>query len=1156
MGHYDIIIKKLDAFIRKYYANQLIRGGLIFLGSILLYVLLVTVGEYFFYFSIQVKWAILVFLLGLGTIALVIWVIIPLLKMQKLGKVISHEQAAQIVGDFFPDVEDKLLNVLQLKKNSSGTFESKELIEASIDQRAGKISVLPFGNAVDIKKNRKYLPLLAIPLVAGVAIFLIAPKIFTEGGLRLAQPSVFFSKPAPFEINMLNKNFELVQGQSFTLKARFRGDKIPQQMFVEIDGERIEMEQEEKNTYSYTFDKVFKNTSFRLFAADHYTRTYELKIKLKPEMQGMQMTLQYPAYTGRTSEVLQGLSDVSIPAGTTISWQLKTAHTDQVRIIAGNVDQNFRKNGDQFSSSVRFLSSLPYYLLLSNRQQTDVDSLKYNVQIIEDQYPQVDIQVLKDSTLSQQILITGTAGDDYQVRRNLFIYQVLDEQQKVVRTGNAALKSGAQVVQFSHYFDIGTLRLKPGQQVNYFVEVWDNDAVNGSKSKRSQVMNWKAPDLSEMDKTMEENAEKMNASMSSSAAQAEALREEYKDLQKDMLNEGSNNWERRQKMQSMLEKNLQVKQNLEDLKKRFEEQQKQSDAKNFSEDIKEKQEALKEQIDNLKDKQLEEQIKKLQELLNQKDQQNQMQQMQQMDQNNKLFQMDMERLQELMKKLEMQMSMENLAKQLDQLAQKQEAIEQATDKGDKSNDALKKEQDALRKELEKLLQEETRKIAEQNDKMEQPQKMDAMEEVKEQGEDAGADMKDASEQLQQNNKESSKSSQKQAKNKLAEMSKSMMQMSAEMEMEQIDLDIKATRQLLTNLIRFSFDQENLMDKLKRTNPNSPQYPVLTREQNRLKNNTAMIKDSLYALSKRIFKIAATINKETTDLDNAIEKAIRGLEARNYNDFLPRQQYAMTASNNLALLLNELLSNLMQQRSGSGSGSGSSGKGKKGEGQGQGKGSGSGSGMMKDIISGQQQMGKGMQELKQDGQSGGGQQQGGQQGQGQQGQGQQRQGNSGGQGGSAGQGGSESGGKEGQAEKIARLAQQQAMLRKQVQDLANMLNSRGIGGKVSKEVREIQAAMDKMETDLVFRKNADELMRRNKEILTRMLEAEKAIQEQEEDDKRSAQAGKDAPRPMPSELSEHLKRQQQLLEQYRKGMPALKPFYHKMSEEYLRKVQTP
>lgn len=1135
MSHYDIIIQKLDAFIRKYYLNQLIRGSLIFLAAILLYVLLVTVGEYFFYFSIRVKWTLLAFLLGLGLLALVIWVIIPLLKIRKLGKVISHEQAAKIVGDFFPEVEDKLLNVLQLKKQPAGTFESRELIEASIDQRAGKISVLSFGNAVDLRKNRKYFPYLAIPVLAGIMIFIFAPKIFTEGGYRLAQPSVLFAKPAPFTFDILNKNFELIQGQSFTLQAKFKGEKLPQQMFVEIEGQRIEMQAEKPGTYTYTFEQVYKDTKFRLYAADYYTEPYVLRVKLKPELQQMQMTLNYPAYTGKTSEVLQGLSDISVPAGTTITWNLQAAHTDGIQVLAGTVNQAFTKSQDNFSASVKFMSTLPYYLLLSNQQQVQVDTLKYNVQVIEDQYPQVDIQVLKDSTLAQQILITGTAGDDYLVRQNLFVYQVVDQNQKVIKTGNVALKSGAQVVQFTHYFDVGTLRLSPGQQVNYFVEVWDNDAVNGSKSRRSQVMSWKAPALYEMDKAMTENAEKMNASMSTSAAQAEALREEFKDMQKELMDQNSSSWERNQKMQSMLDKNMQIKKSLENLKKRFEEQQKQADAKNLSEDFKEKQEAIKDQIDNLKDKQLEEQLQKLQEMLQQKNQQNQMQQMQQMEQNNKLFQMDMERLQELMKKLEMQMNMENMAKQLEQLAEKQNNIEQATEKGQQSNEALKKEQDALKKELDKLMKESSEKIAEQNDKLDNPQDLKDMEAVKEQGKDAAGDMEESSDQLQQNNKSSAKKSQQQAKNKLAEMSKKMSAMSAGMEMEQVELDIKATRQLLTNLIRFSFDQEILMNKLRRTNVNSPQYISLTKEQNRLKNNTAMIKDSLFALSKRIFQIAATINKETSDLDNRIAQALSTLEAKRTGEALTHQQYAMTAANNLALLLNELLANLMQQSS-AGSGSGSSGKPQKGKGQS------SGSGMMKDIISGQQEMGKGLNGMKQ-GQEGGGQQPGGQQ----------QGGKPGGDG--QGQGSGQSGGSEGQAEQIARLAQQQAMLRKQLQDLNNLLNSKGMGGgTVSKEIRDIQAAMDKMETDLVYRKDVSELQRRNKEILTRMLEAEKAIQEQEEDNKRSAEAGKDAPRPIPSELSEHLKQQQQLFEQYKKGIPALKPFYQKMAEAYLRKVQ--
>jgi len=1129
MSHYDLLLKKLDAFIRKYYANQLLRGGLVFAACLLIYLLLITIGEYYFYFSIQVKWTLLVFLFSVGLLSLVFWVIIPLLKMQQLGKVINHEQAATIVGNFFPEVKDKLLNVLQLKEQTSESDASNELIAASIDQKAGKISVLPFGAAIDMRKNKKYLPFLFLPVIAAALIFVIAPKVFTEGGYRLSQPSVFFAKPAPFTFYVDPKQLRVVQGQPFTLTASVQGEKLPERLFLVLGNEQVEMKSIGNHKFTYTFPKVSDALSFRLTAVDYYSQPYKLSVLFQPELEQMRMTLTYPAYTGKKSETMQGLSDVTVPVGTTIHWELGAAHTDEVQVKAGNVQQPMSRDGKRFSTAVRFMASMPYQLWLKNNVQTTTDTLQYQVQVIDDQYPQVSIDAHKDTTFAQQVLVTGTAGDDYALRQVSFVYQVLDAQNKVVSIKAVPLKSGGQVVQFSHYFDIATLKLQPGYQVNYYVEAWDNDAVNGSKSSKSTVMSWKAPDLKQLEKVMEENAEKMNSSMSSSAAQAEQLNEEFKNMQKEMLESGESSWERNQKMQSLLDKNLQLKSNLENLKKRFEEQRKQSDAKSLSPELKEKQEAIKDQIDNLKDKQLEEQIKKLQELLEKRDQRNAMEQLQQMEQNNKLFNMDMERMQELMKRLEMQMKMEGLAQKMEELSKKEAALEQKTETGAQNSEALRKEQEQIKQELDKAMKEDMKAIEQQNNQLQQPQQLDKAQDV---GKEAESEMNKSSEQLQQNNQKNAKQSQQNAKNKLQEMSQSLKQMASGMDMEQLDIDIKATRQLLTNLIRFSFDQEKLMNALRTTSVSSPAYLLLTKEQNRLKNNTKMIKDSLYVLSKRIFSIAATVNKETSDLDQNIARTLDAFEQRNVGEILPRQQYAMTAANNLALLLNELLSNLMQSQQGGASGSGQS-KPKKGKGQG------SGSGMMKDIITGQQQMGQGMQQMK-EGQSGN---KPGQSGQGQSGQGGQ---NSGGQ---------QNGGSQGNAEQVARLAQQQAMLRKQMQELLDVLNSNGQGGsKLTNEIRAIQAELDKQETDLVFRKDISQLIQRNKEILTRMLEAEKAIQEQEEDNKRSAEAGKDAPRPMPGELSDYLQQQQMLFERYRTTAPVLKPFYQKMSEEYLKKVQ--
>src|ERR1700748_131724 len=104
MNNYDWLITRLDAFIRKYYANQVIRGTLVLLICLLFYVLVASVGEYFLYMPVWLRLSVVSLFVILAVLALAVWVIIPFAKMAKLGTVISHEQAAVIVGRHFPEI--------------------------------------------------------------------------------------------------------------------------------------------------------------------------------------------------------------------------------------------------------------------------------------------------------------------------------------------------------------------------------------------------------------------------------------------------------------------------------------------------------------------------------------------------------------------------------------------------------------------------------------------------------------------------------------------------------------------------------------------------------------------------------------------------------------------------------------------------------------------------------------------------------------------------------------------------------------------------------------------------------------------------------------------------------------------------------------------
>src|ERR1700748_1914493 len=133
--NYTLLIAKINVFIRKYYLNSLLRG-LIFLGAGLFsaYVV-ITTSEYFGNFNTFFR-GVLFYGFIMFNLGLIAWLVAPpLMAWLKLGKIISHDQAAEIIGKHFGDINDKLLNTLQLKKLSGEDAAHRELIEASISQK-------------------------------------------------------------------------------------------------------------------------------------------------------------------------------------------------------------------------------------------------------------------------------------------------------------------------------------------------------------------------------------------------------------------------------------------------------------------------------------------------------------------------------------------------------------------------------------------------------------------------------------------------------------------------------------------------------------------------------------------------------------------------------------------------------------------------------------------------------------------------------------------------------------------------------------------------------------------------------------------------------------------------------------------------------------
>ena len=180
------IEKKLHQFIRKYYLSRLIKGVLICLSLLLVAFLVVNFLEYFLWLSSLTRKTLFYGFILLSGIALLTLVLHPLLKIFRIGKTLSNRDAAKIIGKHFSNVQDKLLNIILLKENTNNfNNESKELIQASIQQKIDQIKLVPFSNAVKLSENKKYFPFLAPPLLILIIVLLVSPSIIVEGTTRL-----------------------------------------------------------------------------------------------------------------------------------------------------------------------------------------------------------------------------------------------------------------------------------------------------------------------------------------------------------------------------------------------------------------------------------------------------------------------------------------------------------------------------------------------------------------------------------------------------------------------------------------------------------------------------------------------------------------------------------------------------------------------------------------------------------------------------------------------------------------------------------------------------------------------------------------------------------------------------------------------------------
>ena len=905
MKGFDNIQKKLESFYRKYYTNELIKGSILFFSLGLLYFLFTLFVEYFLWLQPFSRTFLFWFFIVVEGMLLYRFIVLPTVQLVRLKHGISEAQSSKIIGDHFPEVQDKLINLLQLRKESQET----ELLLASIEQKSKELQPIPFTKAVDFKKNVVYIKYLMIPLlILLVSFFTGAEEELTKSFSRVVNYKKEFVPPAPFEFSLETKNLKVIQGKSFQLGVTTVGAIIPDETKIFYENQQYFLQEKSNGIFSFTFTNVVNDVNFYLEANGVRSKTFRLQVIKTPTIQNIFVSLDYPSHTRKKDEIIENSSTLLVPEGTTIEWKVSTHQTDSLSFIENQKRSMFDiKDKNLFTYRKRVIKATSYQIASSNTELKDYEKLPFNIRVVKDEFPTILVQSNIDSITRGEAQFAGQISDDYGISKLELVYYDLERPETKKKV---ALDINKEKIQTFFYQFPDQLSLTEGVDYELYFQVFDNDGVNGVKKSISKKFSYRQKTEEEIDQEILENQRNTINDLEKTIQKQKDEKKALEDIQNELQNKKEINWSDKKKVDEFIKRQEQYKQMMERQTENLQENL--EERKEENEMLKEKKNELQKRIEELKklnkQNKLLEELQKMAEKL---DKEELVRKAKKLAQQNKQQERSLERILELTKRFYVEEKTMQLANKLEQLSKKQDSLH------NDQKDALEKQKE-INQEFDKIAK-ELEELQKDNEKLKEPMEIPEMEEEKKETEE---ELNKSEENLQKQQKSQAKKNQKKASQKMKQMSQQMQQAMADMQANSIDENIDDLRKILENLVTFSFKQEDLMNKFDEISVRHPDFGKSLKKQNEIKTYFEHVDDSLYVLSMRLPQLSAKIQEDLSNAHYNLDQSLENFTENRFNSGISNQQYVMTAANSLSDFLSDLLNNMQNSSSSSGKGKGS------------------------------------------------------------------------------------------------------------------------------------------------------------------------------------------------------------------------------------------
>lgn len=253
--------------------------------------------------------------------------------LQPLTVTLDDDEMALAVERRAPGVKQALISSLQFERNlqRGSSHDSVALMTAVIDDTHARLQAIPFAQAIDAARMRKFVAaLLATVTFFGgwAAIDRESLGIWASRNLALSQvdwpryTTLAFMDSGTGEVR-------LPQGDAITLRIAVTGP-VPDQVFLSYrfrSGEQgtEPMSRTGDGEFTLTIDAVLEDVTLQADGGDALPATLQVRIVERPRIDDLQVEVTYPDYMERDPEVLPPTeSDLRLPRGARLLLSGKT----------------------------------------------------------------------------------------------------------------------------------------------------------------------------------------------------------------------------------------------------------------------------------------------------------------------------------------------------------------------------------------------------------------------------------------------------------------------------------------------------------------------------------------------------------------------------------------------------------------------------------------------------------------------------------------------------------------------------------------------------------------------------------------------------------------------------------------------------------------